>query len=798
MTQILNGAFIGTMNDAKSRFFQTKNRISHILCTVPKAEPVYPNRYQWKLIPLILEGSTDSINWLDVAASFIYHAQENGTGILIHDFKGDSRSVAVFIAYLMKFGNYKCEDALNQILEKKKKIILNPNYQKIMKDYEKEMYEKKNNSGSNIDSLMSSKTFSIQSRPRSYHYSHHSDINLDRVNKDCNQRYSESDQISLNHEDQNSNKRVATVHLDNELINDDNEEEFRKTSPQFSEVKGITKQKYANIVYRPAKNFLAMTDEGRSKYCTGKFLQNCNKFDKNLRENPKERFLDFEAPELNDDDLKIVKSHRDRVYDKYNPEEWPDREEVPDNESNRSLGLNGQAAAIKNIIGVVSKPFKTEYNHEFGGGRLNSDPRRELYDRWYVPELESKKLGHGINNSIFYKGKKNKHTGLSIDKENKHITDVYKKQLTKSISSNNKYFPIQSATKFHKTYDNYNQLIPNMNKEEIKPVLYNTSKNEEIIPYEMKMHLSACDTFKNDPTIGHIGGGQKCIRVFSGMMGKRSVAPKTAFKGNCIKQIIYNRSQNPKGYAGQPGEYLMADVPHINQKASFEVLPERRNSSAHHGIRTADRSGRSVDLTYKPHFDKSDNEQMNNKTSAFKQNHSQKINNPFVLKRPKSSIALKGDINGGFRNNNFANFDSKWTKFCRGKLSQKAYLTCCKCNFVLCKQADVSPHTFQWYKGSNQERNQTGFLEDDNDGGLAGTYSRLKPRIDTEPRECNSIFLKRPEWMRFYTINNGSHVGCPQCKVNVGVVKLSGLKCSCGHWNVPGYQLLRKNVKLHL
>ena len=90
-----------------------------------------------------------------------------------------------------------------------------------------------------------------------------------------------------------------------------------------------------------------------------------------------------------------------------------------------------------------------------------------------------------------------------------------------------------------------------------------------------------------------------------------------------------------------------------------------------------------------------------------------------------------------------------------------------------------------------------GFDEDDNDGGLAGTYSRMNQRISVEPRECNCVFIRKPNWFKFYNRNNGVHIVCPGCKTRVGAMKLSGLKCSCGHWQTPAYQILRKMVRVN-
>lgn len=165
-------------------------------------------------------------------------------------------------------------------------------------------------------------------------------------------------------------------------------------------------------------------------------------------------------------------------------------------------------------------------------------------------------------------------------------------------------------------------------------------------------------------------------------------------------------------------------------------------------------------------------------------NHRKSISNILADRKKSHNFTQKG-------------IDSHWSKFCRGTLGTNSYLCCANCGYSLCKQGDIDPHAYQWFKSGNENGNRNQFFgEDDCDGGLAGTYSRLQPRIDTKPIDCNSVFLRKPNWVRMYTIVNQEKVGCPGCGTRVGTVKLSGLKCSCGHWNVPGYQIIRKFVKV--
>jgi hypothetical protein len=145
-------------------------------------------------------------------------------------------------------------------------------------------------------------------------------------------------------------------------------------------------------------------------------------------------------------------------------------------------------------------------------------------------------------------------------------------------------------------------------------------------------------------------------------------------------------------------------------------------------------------------------------------------------------------------------FDENWAKFCRGKLGGASTLTCKGCGHLLCTQSQLRTHAYTWLSGVNQRsKGEISFLPGDisSVNQISRSYAKVTRPTDTEPRECNGVFLKNPEWMRFYYVDNGGNIGCPGCKKTVGQAKLSGIKCSCGHWSVPGYQLLRHQVKVN-
>jgi len=54
---------------------------------------------------------------------------------------------------------------------------------------------------------------------------------------------------------------------------------------------------------------------------------------------------------------------------------------------------------------------------------------------------------------------------------------------------------------------------------------------------------------------------------------------------------------------------------------------------------------------------------------------------------------------------------------------------------------------------------------------------------------CTGVFTKMKDYMRFDTSSNGGQILCPNCFKHVGQAKLSGIKCGCGFFQVPGYLL---------
>ena len=139
-------------------------------------------------------------------------------------------------------------------------------------------------------------------------------------------------------------ERMNTLHLDDELMYDDNYGGLPEEPKPF--VKGIHNEKYANIVEAPVANFLTHRDEGRSKFNRGKFYEGCNAYDKYLKYNPRHRYLDYEAPSVGEnispDGAKMLKDRVQppthvRVFGAKGGGNFSEGESVvSDTESNRS------------------------------------------------------------------------------------------------------------------------------------------------------------------------------------------------------------------------------------------------------------------------------------------------------------------------------------------------------------------------------------------------------------------------------------------------------------------------------
>lgn len=178
-----------------------------------------------------------------------------------------------------------------------------------------------------------------------------------------------------------------------------------------------------------------------------------------------------------------------------------------------------------------------------------------------------------------------------------------------------------------------------------------------------------------------------------------------------------------------------------------------------------------------------------------------------------------------------------WISFCYGNLSKNSCIVCANCKFSLALQGEIIPHVknfcisryteinekkgeFMQFMKNNHKRSSFNtsnyklhksisdpFLTAANAQDLnkkeldifacirhSGNY----PRYNTMTAKCNCVFIQKVHWVENYVINNCSKLLCPGCNFVVGLGKTSGLRCACGHWRKPAYQILRKYVNVHV
>lgn len=78
--------------------------------------------------------------------------------------------------------------------------------------------------------------------------------------------------------------------------------------------------------------------------------------------------------------------------------------------------------------------------------------------------------------------------------------------------------------------------------------------------------------------------------------------------------------------------------------------------------------------------------------------------------------------------------------------------------------------------------------------GVGKDAGKFKPQTSRERafahnQPCSSLFLQEAlEWMGDTSKQTGK-LYCPKCQCRLGSYQWSGSQCSCGHWQVPSFQI---------
>jgi hypothetical protein len=80
-----------------------------------------------------------------------------------------------------------------------------------------------------------------------------------------------------------------------------------------------------------------------------------------------------------------------------------------------------------------------------------------------------------------------------------------------------------------------------------------------------------------------------------------------------------------------------------------------------------------------------------------------------------------------------------------------------------------------------------------------GPGNRVIPHNGPDGKEeksgaCDVVFVKRFDWVKMDPYSMSAKIQCPGCHYVIGDSKLGGVKCGCGHHEVPGYSLLKNKI----
>ena len=138
MSKILDGLYLGNWESAKDKDWLKEKNISHICVCAPAVGRFHPGHFQYKIIGMLDLDCFDPYPLLDDAVDFIKKALEEGTGVLVHDFRGDGRAVGCVTAYFMRETGQNYQMSFNSILSKRPEARLSKKWPPVMKRYEQE------------------------------------------------------------------------------------------------------------------------------------------------------------------------------------------------------------------------------------------------------------------------------------------------------------------------------------------------------------------------------------------------------------------------------------------------------------------------------------------------------------------------------------------------------------------------------------------------------------------------------------------------------------------------------------
>lgn len=136
ISKINDNIYISDLPTAFNKDKIKEEGITHILSTIIGLDPLYPEDFIYKTIPIRDIESQDLSEYFDECVNFMDDAIKNGGKVLVHCSYGVSRSVSMVIAYLIKKDGMSYNEAYQFLKSKRGQIEPNKGFKKQLLVYE--------------------------------------------------------------------------------------------------------------------------------------------------------------------------------------------------------------------------------------------------------------------------------------------------------------------------------------------------------------------------------------------------------------------------------------------------------------------------------------------------------------------------------------------------------------------------------------------------------------------------------------------------------------------------------------
>lgn len=151
-TLITNHIYLGNAYNA-ANFEQLKDLNIGLIVNITEEIPTYfPNDFQYINLPIRDINNADIKPQLELIIDKIYdyiiNPDNNEKNVLVHCYKGASRSASIVIAYQLKYENRRLDNIYIDLKEKRRIVNINKSFWKVLSEFEDAIIKRKTNANS--------------------------------------------------------------------------------------------------------------------------------------------------------------------------------------------------------------------------------------------------------------------------------------------------------------------------------------------------------------------------------------------------------------------------------------------------------------------------------------------------------------------------------------------------------------------------------------------------------------------------------------------------------------------------